>query len=663
MARTPEARMTVRGHPLDDQQLAAVMDDSDTQLVIAAAGTGKTTTLVGKVRHIVDGGVDPKGILLISLTNNTVADLRRAVDSEFGGAFGGDVMTIHALGNRILRRRPCVGRDRTQLLGRIMYDACEEDRKFAKALLLYVEGMRTVGYSDLSLCGISIRSRGLRNFADALFECGIRCEYEKPVVSDKETRPARLTAEDGKGHKVSVYSDDDVVRKAAKDTREVWEYLERHGFSCEKMNVNDLAAEVLNAWGDRIPDSMGALISRCKSTRTTIADLRRANGRNDTKTRPRVEEKLSLLDRVWDMYNLVCMHGDMADYDDMVIQATESVRTGGSVGKRYTHVLVDEYQDVSPTLVDLLKAIRDRTSFRLFCVGDDWQSIYSFSGGDVWQFYDFAEIWEGFGTVSVSRIETTYRCPQTLVDMSGRFVSANPMQQRKNVKGVADPPFSPVQLLPVNTDRDIPRAIANRLDFIPSGESVFVIGRTRADVYALGYGNGQFRFSLGASNQPGSVDVMYRRWDEDATDWVDVRPVRFLTAHSSKGLEADNVFLLADRERGGFPSTVSDELSDLFETRDEGIEHAEERRVFYVAMTRARSRLFIVNLTDEDHYAQSAHSPFVTELISQSPVLSRSTPFCPECFGPVRIVNYGDRTFYGCWDYPSCRGTRKFTGI
>lgn len=663
MARTPEARMTVRGHPLDDQQLAAVMDDSDTQLVIAAAGTGKTTTLVGKVRHIVDGGVDPKGILLISLTNNTVADLRRAVDSEFGGAFGGDVMTIHALGNRILRRRPCVGRDRTQLLGRIMYDACEEDRKFAKALLLYVEGMRTVGYSDLSLCGISIRSRGLRNFADALFECGIRCEYERPVVSDKETRPARLTAEDGKGHKVSVYSDDDVVRKAAKDTREVWEYLERHGFSCEKMNVNDLAAEVLSAWGDRIPDSMGALISRCKSTRTTIADLRRANGRNDTKTRPRVEEKLSLLDRVWDMYNLVCMHGDMADYDDMVIQATESVRTGGSVGKRYTHVLVDEYQDVSPTLVDLLKAIRDRTSFRLFCVGDDWQSIYSFSGGDVWQFYDFAEIWKGFGTVSVSRIETTYRCPQTLVDMSGRFVSANPMQQRKNVKGVADPPFSPVQLLPVNTDRDIPRAIANRLDFIPSGESVFVIGRTRADVYALGYGNGQFRFSLGASNQPGSVDVVYRRWDEDAADWVDVRPVRFLTAHSSKGLEADNVFLLADRERGGFPSTVSDELSDLFETRDEGIEHAEERRVFYVAMTRARSRLFIVNLTDEDHYAQSAHSPFVTELISQSPVLSRSTPFCPECFGPVRIVNYGDRTFYGCWDYPSCRGTRKFTGI
>ena len=448
--------MVVRGHPLDPQQLAAVTDDADTQLVIAAAGTGKTTTLVGKVRHLVDSGVDPRGILLISLTNNTVADLRASVDSEFGGGFPGDVMTIHALGNRILRRRPCVGRDRTRLLGRIMYDTAEVDRRFARALLLYVEGLRTVGYSDVSLCGISIRNRGLRNFADALFECGIRCTYERPVVTDRETKPASVHAEDGKGHRFTVYSDDDVVRKAAKDPREAWEHMERHGFQCERLNPNDLAAEVINAWGDRLPEAMGALISRCKSTGTTIGDLRRANGRNDTKTRPRVEEKLSLLDRVWDEYNMLCMQGDMADYDDMVIQATESVRAGGPYGRRYTHVLVDEYQDVSPTLVGLLRAIRDRTGFRLFCVGDDWQSIYSFSGGDVWQFYDFERIWGGYGTVSVSRIETTYRCPQTIVDLSGSFVSANPMQQRKEVKGVRDPPFRPAQLLPVNSDRDIP---------------------------------------------------------------------------------------------------------------------------------------------------------------------------------------------------------------
>ena len=568
--------IVVRGHPLDPQQLAAVLDDADTQLVIAAAGTGKTTTLVGKVRHLVDSGVDPRGILLISLTNNTVSDLRASIDSEFGGSFPGDVMTIHALGNRILRRRPCVGKDRTRLIGGIMYDTAEVDRKFARALLLYVEGLRTVGYSDVSLCGISIRSRGLRNFADALFECGIRCTYERPVVSEKETKPASVHAEDGRGHRFTVYSDDDVVKAAARDPREAWEYMERYGFACERLNPNDLAAEVINAWGDRLPEAMGALISRCKSTGTTIGDLRRANGRNDTKTRPRVEEKLSLLDRVWDEYNMLCMQGDMADYDDMVIQATESVRAGGPYGKRYTHVLVDEYQDVSPTLVGLLRAIRDRTGFRLFCVGDDWQSIYSFSGGDVWQFYDFGKVWGGYGTVSVSRIETTYRCPQTIVDLSGRFVSANPMQQRKEVKGVRDPPFRPVQLLPVNSDRDIPRAIANRLDFIDTGETVFVIGRTRADVYALGYGNGQFAFNLGDRSASGSVDVVYRRWDEDSAGWVDVRPVRFLTAHSSKGLEADNVLGPVRDQGRGHPTGRGEE--GLLRGHDQGEEEAVHRQ-------------------------------------------------------------------------------------
>ena len=656
----PTPGIVVRGHPLDQQQLAAVLDDADTQLVVAAAGTGKTTTLVGKVRHLVDSGADPRGILLISLTNNTVADLRASVDAEFCGGFQGDVMTIHALGNRILRRRACVGRDRAGLIGRIMYDAAEEDRRFARALLSYVEGMRAAGFSDMSLCGTSIRNRGLRNFADALFERGIRCEYTRPSVSEGDQRPASLSAEDGRGHSFTVTSDDNVVRAAARDPDEARGYIDRRGFPTERLNPNDLAAEVLRAWGDRIPEAMGALISRCKSTRTTIADLRRANAENPPSVRERVEERLSLLDRVWDMYNLVCMEGEMADYEDMVVQAAESVRAGGPCGRRYSHVLIDEYQDVSPVLVDLVSALRDRMGFRLFCVGDDWQSIYSFSGGDVWQFYDFERVWGGYGSVSVSRIETTYRCPQTLVDMSGRFVSANPMQRRKDVRGVRDPPFPPVQLLPVNSDRDIPKAIANRLERIDPGESVFVIGRTRADVYALGYGNGQFAFSVG---QSGSVDVSMRTWDPDAGEWAGGRPLRFVTAHSSKGLEADNVFLLADRERGGFPNTVSDDISDLFRTRDEGIPLAEERRVFYVAMTRARRRLFIVNRTDEDHYAQSARSPFVTELLAQSPALSRATPFCPECFGPMRIVSHGGGVFYGCCDYPACRGVRRFDGI
>ena len=657
----PGKGMEVNGHRLDRQQSDAVLDDADTELVIAAAGTGKTTTLVGKVKHLVDNGTDPSRILMISLTNNTVHDLRDALEREFGPGFGADVMTIHALGNRITRRRPCVGKDRSTLLSSIMYDLCECDRKFAVNLMAYIEDLRTTGLGDLSLNGMYIRPRGLRVLADELFRHGIQCKYTAQTFADGKSSPAVLEADDGRGHKLKVLGDSMRASELSSKPAKASEYVKDQGFGEDLLNANDLAAAVVNAWGPRLSEPIGALISRCKCTRTTIRDLKRANGRNPTAVRPQIEQELNVLDAVWDHYSLTCIKGGMADYDDMVIQATEEVAAMGPCGKVYTHVLVDEYQDVSRTLVDLLLALRRRMGFRLFCVGDDWQSIYSFTGGDIGQFYDFRKTWSEFGSVSVKRIETTYRYPQTIADLAGAFVMKNGKQQKKTVKGVPDPPFKPVMLLPANTDKEISKMIANRIEYLPDDESVFVIGRTRADLYALGSGTGQFRFSSG--DLAGSCEVVFRRWDKDAEDWSDDRKIRFLTAHSAKGLEADNVFILADRDRGGFPNTVSDNLSDLFPRVDEDIPYPEERRVFYVALTRARKRAFIVTITDDDNYAQSSKSAFVTELLGQSPVLSRSTLFCPECFGPLRIARGPSGLFYGCCDYPNCKGNRPFNGL
>ena len=153
-------------------------------------------------------------------------------------------------------------------------------------------------------------------------------------------------------------------------------------------------------------------------------------------------------------------------------------------------------------------------------------------------------------------------------------------------------------------------------------------------------------------------------WDDNISDWREDRKLRYLTAHSSKGLEADNVFVIADREHGGFPSQTSDDISDLFPVRDEGIPFAEERRVFYVAITRSRRRLFLVNMMDEDRYALESTGEFMSEVIrDNSMILSKSTVTCSECFGPMRVVRMGGRRFYGCCDYPSCRCTKPFYGF
>jgi DNA helicase-4 len=376
----------------------------------------------------------------------------------------------------------------------------------------------------------------------------------------------------------------------------------------------------------------------------------------------RIEEKLYLIDRIWDQYSMIYSQGEMVDFEDMVVMATVMVDNGCRLHKTYDRVLIDEYQDVSSILVGLVTALRRRMGFRLFCVGDDWQSIYSFSGGDVWETFGFEEIWSGFGDVSIHRIERTYRCPQALVEMTNRFVSKNPMQMKKAIKGHQRNTLPPVQLLPTESDWDIARVISNRLEHLDPKESVLIIGRTRNDVNSL-TAPSFVKDDVEGDATAGSVNVMFRVWDEYIEDMRDDRVVKYMTAHSSKGLEADNVFIIADRDRGGFPSMVYDDISELFHTRDEGIEYAEERRVLYVAMTRARKRLFIINRMDEG-YVFSSVTPMIQEIITDNiRLLSRSTPVCRECAGPMKIVRHRGSTFYGCLDRTCRGGSRPFEGL
>ena len=429
--------IVVRGHALDKQQTAVVKDESFTQLVVAGAGTGKTTTLIGKVKHLVENDhIEPRRILMISLTNNSVADLKKAVRTEFGEDFGADIMTIHALGNRILRKKPCIGSQKAKLIGRICDELVQTDRRSAEGMMTYIEGLRKMSFSYLSYNGKSIGNRGLRAVADALFQCGISCDYTRPVYSETTTKPGFLTVEVNKGQPFRIYSDDSKVAEATRDPEEAWNILRSKNIKLKKINVNDLASNIIQAWGERVPESLGALISRCKCTGMSIRDLLKANGRNPTSARGDAEAKIKLLDRVWDMYSMECAQNDLADYEDMVIQSTGIISRGGFPGKRYDVVLIDEYQDVSKILVELVKALRGVMRFRLFCVGDDWQSIYSFSGGDVWQMFEFEKIWPGWGSMRVSRIEKTYRSPKQIVEMTNRFISKNPAQIKKAIKGL-----------------------------------------------------------------------------------------------------------------------------------------------------------------------------------------------------------------------------------
>ena len=104
----------------------------------------------------------------------------------------------------------------------------------------------------------------------------------------------------------------------------------------------------------------------------------------------------------------------------------------GTVPKRLKYIIIDEFQDISFGRYKLIKALKEQNpGCKTFCVGDDWKSIYQFSGSDITLFKEFQQY---FGFTHRSRIETTYRFNEPLIGLSSEFILKNPYQTTKKLK-------------------------------------------------------------------------------------------------------------------------------------------------------------------------------------------------------------------------------------
>ncbi|MDR3282358.1 MAG: UvrD-helicase domain-containing protein [Candidatus Methanoplasma sp.] len=672
-AQTPAhlPKITVRGRALDRQQTEAVVDDAKTELVVAGAGTGKTTTLVGKVKYLVEAKEVPLDrILMISFTNNTVDDLRKAVQEELRcGDASRNVMTIHSLGNMIVDKEAYVADRRARFIKGRLIDLVSDREYYAEQLIEYAKKLTEFPYSGYSMNYEHIAEDSLRETANLLFAHGVPYMYERGNAQNDWKGCVHVADEDGRRVKLGTSVNE--VKAVAKNPSGLLSMLREEGFAFDRLGDKELALKLINRWNLRIPNSIGGTISRSKATRVTFDHLIMENEiRNavDPPLRKSVAGRLDLLHRIYGEYCEQYESNGLVDYEDMIIKATEKLDGGYVPSFRYDHVLVDEYQDVSPILVGLITAMRRRMNFNLFCVGDDWQSIYSFNGGDVSQMYEFGEVWKGWGEPSVHRIETTYRCPKSVAEITNRFVMKNKKQMEKSVKSCRDDKDFRIELLPALYKKDIPEMIGNRLDHLPDNGSIFIIGRTRGDLFAFQFDD-RFRYEKNIEKQDlaGTVPMTYRRrvCRLDGTEGAEEMSLKYVTAHSAKGLEADYVFIIADRDGKCFPLTADDDVSALFPRLSEGAELPEERRVFYVAMTRARKRLFIVNHAAKgDSFASD--SPFVKEIVSFYPKgFDESTATCAKCGGPMKIKSGENGRFYACAAFPKfCKGSfRPFRGM
>lgn len=333
------------------------------------------------------------------------------------------------------------------------------------------------------------------------------------------------------------------------------------------------------------------------------------------------------------------------DFSDMINLAAEKVSANYTIPS-YKYLIVDEYQDTSKSRFNLLKAIADRTNAKVFCVGDDWQSIYRFAGSDISLFIDFEKY---FGYTKVLKIEKTYRNSQQLIDEASRFILRNPVQLKKKLKSDKQLNYP---LVFWGFDNDPKTALQGAIDKIVSDEgrhsSILLLGRTNYDLDIV-KSTGLFK--------------MHRNNRTEKLEYLPVPELQidFLTVHKSKGLEADNVIILNFKnDKLGFPNQIADDpILNLVLTKDEEYKFAEERRLFYVAITRTKNRTFI--LTDIKN-----PSPFFKEFVESKSVcffsikksIGSKQTNCPCCkTGFLLKVEHNGSSFIGCSNYPKCRYT------
>ncbi|MCE2438579.1 MAG: UvrD-helicase domain-containing protein [Candidatus Latescibacteria bacterium] len=702
LVRSGEFFDRVEARPLTDEQRRAVVVDEDRNLIVAAAGSGKTSVIVAKAGWLIQKGYRrPSELLLLAFAKDAQEEMKERVRKRLGAQLGAEltVRTFHSLGMSIIseveRRRPAVARAAVDdhalldLLKGIVGDLIA-DPGFSGVMLRWFAGHFAPYRSEFefqtqgaywaylrdnevrSLQGEKLKSFEECEIANFLYLNGVRYEYERDyehetatsgkrqyrpdftlpdagiyiehlALSESNNTPPfidrneylrsldwkrRLHAKHGTVL-VETYSHE---KAAGKLTANLAEKLARHGVTLSPIPSQDTFS-VLEQQGriDPFTRLVATFLHHYKGAQLCADDVARRAARDQN--RPRAEAFLAVFIPVYVRYQESLVRLRQIDFHDMITIATEHVKRG-RYHNRFGYILVDEFQDISAGRARLLKALLDTSNTtQLFAVGDDWQAIFRFAGSDIAIMREFTA---RFGASERVNLETTFRCADRIADLASRFVLSNPAQIRKRVSSIfnADEPCVHVMVAPETCPDPLAEAL-NAIAAHTAGDD------ERSTVLLLG----RYRHT-----RPQNIGVLARAHSKFR--------LSFMTVHGSKGLEADYVVVL-DLCSGkyGFPTgIVDDPLLDLVLAAPEAFPHAEERRLFYVAVTRARHGVYLVVDT-------GAPSAFVEELMKEGYDVKvhgeqpeRDVP-CPECIHG-RLQQRGNAQdrgiFFGCSLWPYC---------
>lgn len=706
---------TVLGkYPLDPQQRDSIVKLEDNCLVIASAGSGKTSTILGKAKYMVEKrNIDPSKVLLITFTRKAANELHQRMKIE-----GITCSTFHALAYHII----------AQVTGQAP-SICDADvplNVFQKLILNNPQFLHSVNnyiinqqslmglehdytdafsyYEDRKKYGIQAlfpdvdgkivftRSEEEKRLVSLLTKWSVPFRYESPYQYNTASADKRqykpdftLYYQDAQGQWKWVYLEHFAIDSSGhvplwfgEGTRGGWkaandkykEGIEWKRYTHAKYGTTLIETTSADFRNGTVEDKLlrqlrqagvpfrersdqelyDLLVKRNrkleKSVYTLILSfitLMKANEKtidgllDDLRDHPDNRSKSVLVNIVkpfYEEYEKTLRESYEIDFTDAIIQATDLCREG--LWKHYDCILVDEFQDISVDRYKFLQALRsDEPRTKLYCVGDDWQSIFRFTGSDMSLFYEFEKY---FGYTELCKIETTYRFHQPLIDRSSEFVIKNTEQKVKTIKTPKNDKYSTYLTFEKCDGEDkegVLKKVEELVAKLPSTQSILLLGRYNYDAMSVGF--------------TGKLDMK----DNRIMVKIGGREIPFLSVHSAKGLEADNVILVnCNQGAYGFPSLIEDDpILDFVLSKKESYPFAEERRLFYVAMTRARMHMFVL-------YDQSKPSPFISEFLLK---IERGSYLCPKCL-EGKIIGVKDGLASNGSKYRCYKCTNKESG-
>lgn len=692
------------GYPLTDEQRRAIVDDSERSLVIASAGSGKTSTILGKYAYLIKSGLASKEeILVLAFNRPVVEEIKLKIQDLVN--IDAEVETFHSIGNAILKEagKPTTlsklseedkeGILTTQNVEMLITMARKEmpdidfsilefralcphhdieefvdnEEEYNQAInsFPYKRDEFRVGEADrhLKLPTIDgktwVRSQQELLIANSLIMNGINFEYERryPNSLDSEYHPDfyypdldlwhehfainRKGESPFKGYKEEMqwkkefhksenntilytysyeYEEDKILDK-------IYNHLEQLGLSKKPIDKSIIEENLKKYYSD---DTYQFIRNSIKLSKTNNLSPEQVEDKYlNLQNQFRANKFKKFFIPIYRCYQQYLEENKEIDFEDMLNLGRKSLKET-TLNNKYKYILVDEFQDLSFCRGELLTELLGQNA-RLFGVGDDWQSIYRFTGSDISLTTEFEsrqtepvklenKIEENelvFPEIKTSFrrrthvIRENFRSVSDITDLSSKFIQRNPYQLKKEIKskkrfiGNTNPEYKGQgKLNPINVcavDDYTNQSIEKILDLIP--RSILLKSND----------------SSGQENKKEKKEVMILARENKDLDEItpkllmkkrDDLEITLASIHKSKGLECDvSIVLGLDGGIRGFPKlSGEDPLISIFLATGELYRSSEERRVLYVAMTRSKDNVFLLN-------SRTVRSSFLDEVV------------------------------------------------